>query len=128
MRPGTPAMAKLLVVSLLPMLTFFGHWEPRIDIPFTNYYWGLPDFAHEGNAGAAHEHDHDHDHDGHCHGDSASCASKPVTSGIGFALLRDSLLLLGAAAIATRVAATWWKPAHWTSVRPELQPPRLVVA
>jgi hypothetical protein len=120
-RLATPTLAKLLALSLLPMLTFAGHWEPRIDIPFTNYYWGLPEFAHS-HSGAS------HDHSDHCHGESATCATKPVTSGIGFALLRDSLLLLGAAAIATRVAVTCWKPAHWASVRPELQPPQAVVA
>ena len=121
-RLTTPAMAKLLAFALLPMLTFAGHWEPRIDIPFTNYYWGLPSHGH------AQASTHEHNHEDHCHGDSASCASKPVTSGVGFALLRDSLLLLGASAIAIGITATAWKPAHWASVRPELQPPQPVVA
>lgn len=121
-RMRTTTMAKLLAVSLLPMLSFWGHWEPRIDIPFTNYYWGLP--AHDHAASPAQE----HDHSGHCHGDSASCASKPVTAGVGFALLRDTVLLLGAAAIATRITPTWWKPARWGNVHPELRPPQAVVA
>ncbi len=119
---ATPAMAKLLAFALLPMLTFAGHWEPRIDIPFTNYYWGIPAHTH------AQPSTHEHNHEGHCHGDSASCASKPVTSGVGFGLLRDTLLLLGASAIAFGITATTWKPAHWANVRPELQPPQPVVA
>jgi hypothetical protein len=122
-RPTTPAMAKLLAFALLPMLTFAGHWEPRIDIPFTNYYWGLP--AQHNHAQTA---THEHNHEGHCHGDSASCASKPVTSGVGFALLREALLLLGATTIAVGIPGRWWRPRRPASIRPELQPPQRAVA
>lgn len=122
MRLPIPTMARLLAVSLLPMLTFAGHWEPRIDIPFTNYYWGLPVLGHESS------HSHAHDHSDHCHGESASCANKPVTSGASFALLREVVLLLGTAAIAIGLDGRWWRPRPPALVLPELQPPRYAIA
>lgn len=114
----TGIVSTVLLLSLLPAVGFVGHWPLRIDIPFTDYYWGLPANYH-----ADHGHHDEQDHTAHCHGE-VSCTVKPVLSGAGFALVSEVLLLLGAAGIARRSAVPCWRPALEHDVLPELEPPR----
>src|SRR5690349_1959802 len=48
----------LLFATLLPTLTFFGHWSLRIDIPGTQLYVGFPE-SHHHDDGAPEGEDHD---------------------------------------------------------------------
>jgi len=111
----------LLIVAIAPSILYVGHWEPRIDIPFTSYYWGIPESWQ--SAGGSHD---DESHAEHCHGDS-SCTERPVTAGAGVALLRDDLEMLGAAGLLRAVFAAVRSP-HLPGLQaPETPPPRRAV-
>lgn len=94
MRPRT--LAWLLAVAYLPSVTFFGHWDLRVDIPGTNVYVG---FVAPHEAGATHVHSHDgstgdqagDEHAHHCHAGPAECGDAPVISTATVALLARSL-------------------------------------
>lgn len=114
----------LLLLSLLPMLTFMGHWPSAVDIPGTNQYLSIPLAGHQ-----AHDdgHGEEHSHTQHCHGNSASCSDVPVFAGVSFALMAEALALSVAAGLVWAVAIRWWQPRRSNSLVPELQPPKLAL-
>jgi hypothetical protein len=127
-----------LLIAILPALTFLGHWpETRIDIPGTNAWFVVPltgghdDGAHE-HAGAGAQSrgtttigTEDPDaHARHCHADAASCTDAPFTGASAFALLCESVALLGAAGVQFALVSAWWRPSRVLSTAPDLRPPR----
>ena len=120
------ATAWLLLLALLPTLTFFGHWPGfEIPLPGVDASIGLPFAGHthaHGEAGAG------EDHGRHCHEDSAGCSDVPFTGASGFLLLAEAVAGLAAAAplLAVRLAAAH-APAGRT-VAPEPNPPRVTLA
>jgi hypothetical protein len=115
---ATRRRALWLFLALLPMLTFAGHWPSQIDIPGTNFYLALPLASH------AHVHDSGEDHGRHCHANAASCSDVPAPAGAGFALLSETLALLGAAALMVVVATRVQRAPAGRELSPELKPPR----
>lgn len=112
----------MLLVALLPTLTFIGHWELRLDIPGTGYFVGAeatPEHA---------DHDDGHDHSQHCHDSVASCSDVPATAGATVAMLQSELLSLHLGGMLHRAwQAESALPAGGSSL-PELQPPRPITA
>lgn len=109
--------AAVLLLALTPSFAYVGHWEPRFDIPFTDYYWGIPE---------AWGHNHTHDansHGQHCHGDS-SCSEGPVTAGAAVALLGEETEMIGMAALLLLVLAALVTPSVAGALSPETPPPR----
>lgn len=112
-------MALLLLLSLLPMVSFAGHWPTHIDIPGTDFYLTLP------FAGPVEESAGGHSHAEHCHEGAAGCSKTPSTAGVGFALMNESIMALGAGALLIAVAARTRRLGPDRGVLPELPPPRL---
>lgn len=107
----------LLLLAFIPSVAYVGHWEPRFDIPLTDYYWGIPDFG---------QHSAHHDassHGDHCHGDS-TCSDQPTTAGASVALIRDDIEMIGMAALLLLVASVLSLPHVPGSRAPETPPPR----
>lgn len=120
-RDRTRAVVWLLLIGILPSLTFMGHWPAlHVDIPGTNLYLGLPDVGE-----SARGHQGGQSHENHCHESVASCSDQPITGISAFALLAESVALIGVAGALVAVAARWWQPRRPVSLLPELQPPRL---
>jgi hypothetical protein len=111
----------LLLGSLLPMLTFMGHWPTAIPIPGTDQYLSIPLAGHEEHQDG---HEDGHSHAQHCHGNSASCSDVPAFAGVSFALMSEALTFGAAAAFLVAVALHWWRPRQPNTLLPELQPPR----
>jgi hypothetical protein len=109
----------LLVASLVPMLSFMGHWPESVPIPGTDQYLSVP-FA----GVHTHEEEDAHAHSQHCHGNSASCSDVPALVGAGFALIRDVLSFGTAGGLLLLLALQWWLPRGGAFVSPELQPPK----
>ncbi len=116
----------VLLVALLPTLTFFGHWPAiQFTVPGTDLQIGLPGEGHDDGAG---ESSSGHDHTRHCHADLTSCSDVPFTGASAFALLIDTVAFLSAAALWTLTSCRWWLPTVQATVRPELAPPRVPFA
>jgi len=118
-RAGFPRLrAWALLVALIPSLAFFGHWTPRLPIPGTSLYVGLPvSTVHDhGQAGS--------DHESHCHTDSSACSDVPFTGVSAFALLSQTVTLLGAAATMVALSTIAWRPGRIQTLSPEPRPPR----
>lgn len=115
---GRRRLALWLLIALLPMLTFAGHWPTHIDIPGTGLYLTLP-FAGpvQGDANA-------HDHGQHCHDDATGCSKTPSTAGVGFAMMNESIAALGAATLLIAVALRARSLSAPRELIPELRPPR----
>lgn len=111
-------MAAWLLFALLPMLTFAGHWPETIDIPGTNHYLALPFAA---------SHAHGDDHGGHCHADSAGCSDTPAPVATGFAVLNESLLILGAGALLIAAGVLANRAPESRAVAPRRRPPKGVL-
>jgi hypothetical protein len=111
----------ILVLALLPTLTFFGHWPGQIPIPGTGYHLAIPGSSTAAPAGAANE---GHDHASHCHADAATCSDVPATAGVSFAILNETLALFGAGGLFVLLALRWWVPGEGFTPSPELEPPR----
>ncbi|HML97851.1 MAG TPA: hypothetical protein PKD75_05175 [Tepidiformaceae bacterium] len=111
----------LLVLALLPTLTFFGHWPAELSIPGTGYYLALP------GAAPAPAGDDGHDHSSHCHADASSCSDVPATAGVTFAILNECVALFGACGLFVLLALRWWKPGEGFTPSPELEPPRALI-
>jgi hypothetical protein len=107
----------LLLASLMPLLTFMGHWPASIPIPGTDAYLTVP------LAGKANQGDH-HDHSQHCHGGSASCTDAPAAAGISVALENEPLAVTFAAAVLVVALAAAWRPSFVRTLSPEHRPPR----
>lgn len=125
----------LLLVAIVPTLTYFGHWPVvAVDIPGTDFYIQLP--GSEGHPGGddhgfgatAGSHSDAHEHAQHCHGDTATCTDMPFTGASAFALMEESLAALGIAGLLTLVALQAWRSEALASVGPELQPPKSLLS
>ncbi|MCO5202116.1 MAG: hypothetical protein M9925_10485 [Chloroflexi bacterium] len=111
----------ILVLALLPTLTFFGHWPEQISLPGTGYYLAIPGsspVAPDGTANGG------HDHSSHCHADAATCSDVPATAGVSFAILNETVALFGAGGLFVLLALRWWVPGEGFTPSPELEPPR----
>lgn len=122
-RRRSETFAWTLLLALVPMLSFFGHWEIRFDIPGTGYYFSWPTDSSD---------DHDdpassHEHAGHCHGEVASCSGSPVTAAAPVALLSRDLVFPVADALLTPLLSAPWRPAGANVVIPDPPPPRLAL-
>lgn len=120
--PTQRRMALWLMLALLPMLTFFGHWPTHIDIPGTGLYLTVP------FAGPIQDDATEHDHAQHCHGEASGCSKTPATAGVGFAIMNETIAALGAAALLVAVASRTRTLRAPRGVTPELPPPRTVLA
>lgn len=122
------AASLLLLVALVPTLTFLGHWTLHIDIPGTNLYVllipGEPEHTH---ADASQPED-EASHSQHCHAGAASCSDIPFTGASPFALLSETVALLGEGAVLIAIALALWRPVRSLEVAPELLPPKLAAA
>lgn len=96
----------LLLVAILPALTFFGHWPTMtfhipgaaldLTVPFVSEETAhsvAGDTTGGPTAGSGSE---GHEHAQHCHADAASCTDVPFTGASAFGLLNDTMALLGA--------------------------------
>lgn len=120
----------LMLLALLPMLTFMGHW-PRItvDLPGDSEFVLSPGSQH-GSGSIAHTHtgggaDSDEGHHGeHCHSGVATCTDIPFTGGVTVLNLQETVLGLGLSSAAFRAAA--WAGTILTpaAIDPDLRPPR----
>lgn len=108
----------LLLVAILPSLTFLGHWALQFDIPGTNSYVVVV-------PGETHEDAHtEHTHEQHCHAGVATCTDVPFTGASPFALMHDSVIYLGASALLIVLGLNTWRPRQSTTIAPLLEPPR----
>ncbi len=119
MIPRQRRAALWLLLALLPMLTFAGHWPSHIDIPGTNLYVTLP-FASQA---------HDHagagdDHGRHCHANAANCSDVPAAAGVSFALMNETIATLGVGALMVAIALASWQAPPALAISPELRPPK----
>jgi len=126
---GRAAVRKIalgLFLSMLPTLTYFGHWpEVYLDIPGTGLVLGLPGSgAHAHTPTGAEEDGAEGAHRDHCHAESASCSDVPFTGVSAFAMVNRAIAVLGATGMLTLLAVRWWKPVYSHPLVPELQPPR----
>jgi hypothetical protein len=109
----------LLLVGILPSLTFLGHWTVQFDIPGTNsYVLVVPGEAHDDL------HEDVHTHESHCHASAATCTDIPFVGASPFALMHDSVIYLGVAAVLIVLGLNTWRPRKSTTVAPLLQPPQ----
>ena len=116
----------LLLVALLPSMTFLGHWQVELPLPNTDSHIALP------RAPQAHEHGspggHEDDHSQHCHADADSCSDVPYTGASAFALLNDTVAMLGAAGALVALAAFAWRPHGAAPHFPDSPPPRIAAS
>jgi hypothetical protein len=113
----------LLLIAILPSLTFLGHWGLQFDIPGSRLYVVLMPAPPE------HEHDpaEESKHEQHCHANAASCTDVPFTGASPFALLQSSVEHLGAMALLIAFSVAVWRPGRSLTIGPELQPPQRMV-
>jgi hypothetical protein len=119
---STRAQYIVLLVAILPSLTFLGHWSLNLDIPGTDLYLTLIAASHHDDEHAGHEDEQAHTN--HCHANAASCTDVPFTGASPFALLHDSIAHLGAAALLVVLTIGAWRPWSTLTVGPEPRPPR----
>ena len=80
-----PHLAAVLLLALLPTLTYFGHWPAiAIPIPGTADVLVLPFASGETAAG---------DHHQHCHADAAECSNGPGSFALAVSLLAAAIAL-----------------------------------
>jgi len=111
-----------LVIALVPMVTFMGHWPTSVPLPGTNLYIVLPFAAPSTGTGSG-----DHQHEQHCHGNAAGCSDTPTAAGVSVGLVNQELALPVAAGAFIALAFALWLPASWRTDQPELQPPRFLL-
>ncbi len=114
----------LLAAALLPSLLFLGHWTLSIPVPGTGWYLGLPAETHA-HQDVADPHD---DHERHCHADASSCGDVPFAGASAFALLTETVALIGTAGLMLALTARAWRPSLGATVAPERRPPRFAPA
>lgn len=111
-----PHLAAVLLLALLPTLTYFGHWPAiAIPIPGTADVLVLPFASGETAAG---------DHHQHCHADAAECSSGPGSFALAVSLLAAAvaLALPGGPLLPVRAPITRLALQHLPA--PEPGPPR----
>ena len=70
------AMALLLLIALLPMQTYVGHWDALASLATASV-----------SAASIVDPEHDHEHSQHCHEGSAGCAEQPLPPATGLVAL-----------------------------------------
>ena len=138
-QPGREAAAerlrwqsKLLLLAILPTLTFLGHWPVlTLSVPGLALSLTIPfvseetlDHAAAINGPVVSSGTDAQEHTQHCHANVATCTDIPFTGGSAFALLGEAVAFLGAAAILVALSMRPWRPTHESAVPPELRPPR----
>ncbi|PFG73166.1 hypothetical protein [Tepidiforma thermophila] len=111
-----PRLAAVLLVALLPTLTYFGHWPAvAIPLPGTAAVLALPFASGETAAG---------DHHQHCHADAAECSSGPGSFALAVSLLAAAIALAlpGGPLLPVRAPTTRLALQHLPA--PEPGPPR----
>lgn len=134
MRCTPGAASRILLLSLLPMLTFFGHW-PRIEmsIPHTDsvvVFW--PGEADSGETEGGHTHtaqagghSHADGHEQHCHVDASSCSDIPYTGFSTVLMLQEVVRRLTMlSGTESELVARYWLPAAVNNDAPAAPPPR----
>ena len=111
-----------MVAALAPSLMFLGHWSVSIPVPGTGWYVGMPATPH------SHTEEADDGHERHCHADAASCGDVPFAGASAFALLTDTVVLLGASGLLWMLTLRYWEPSLSATVSPERRPPRFAAA
>lgn len=116
----------ILLIALLPTLTFLGHWSLQIDVPGTNLYVvlipGEPEHSH---AADSQEPEDEASHSQHCHTNAGSCSDVPFTGVSPFALLSESVAHLGEGGALIALVLALWRPWRSLAIAPEEMPPRL---
>ncbi|PFG73506.1 hypothetical protein [Tepidiforma thermophila] len=130
-------VARVLLVSLLPMLSFFGHWPAlAVPIPGTGIELQLPFSGPVPGDGGTHDHADGHahapgDHEAHCHAEMATCAETQVGGQAPVTVLLETVLqLLGAGAWVAfaACAALAPRPADPAGIDPPPRTPLLIAA
>lgn len=130
-RHASRARSWLLLVAIVPSLTFLGHWpELRVDIPGTNSYLVLP--GGEADHASGHSHNdaggpaEEHQHEQHCHANVASCSDIPFTGVSAFAMLAAAVAFLAISGQLVLVSPRIWQPERALQVDPSTPPPKRV--
>ena len=112
----------LLLLSLLPMLSYVGHWNAgesgRAHTQADHTHASIAPAAHQPSGGALEEHAE------HCHGEVASCTDSPPPVASGFSALAEGLRFLRTEDGAGVAVGDVWGLAAQTSLAPEPRPPR----
>jgi hypothetical protein len=125
--------SKLLLLAILPTLTFLGHWPAlTLNVPGLALSLTIPFVSEETLDHAAaisgpvvSSGTDAQEHTQHCHANVATCTDIPFTGGSAFALIGEAVAFLGAAAILVALSMRPWRPTHESAVPPELMPPRI---
>lgn len=112
----------LLLAALLPSLLFLGHWTLEIPLPGLGWYVGTPEAAH------SHTAEEETHHEQHCHATVSACGDVPFTGVSAFALLTETVALIGASGLLQLLSSRWWRPSLSATVAPFRRPPRLLPA
>jgi hypothetical protein len=112
-----------LLLALVPMLTFMGHWPASLPLPGTDLYVSVPLAGAEHHAG--HEDGSEAEHAKHCHGASASCSDVPAAAGVSLAMLASGPAFVIASALLIALVYAAWRPGVPLAVSPGRRPPRL---
>jgi len=115
------ALHVVLLIAILPSLTFLGHWGLNFDIPGSGFYVVLMPAPAEHEHASQGEESH---HEQHCHANAASCTDVPFMGASPFALLQYSVAHLGALALLIALSWAVWRPGLSLTIGPELQPPQ----
>lgn len=115
-----------LLVALLPMLTYLGHW-PRLgfDVPLTGGYWELPFVSGPPSSHHGSEADEEPHHAQHCHADSASCLNGTAEAIAFGALLAAFIDTLGADGPSLILPLASRRLPQGRTLSPDRPPPRL---
>ncbi len=109
-------LALVLLVALLPTVSYFGHWPAlTLPIPGTAYVLTLPFSGEDAAPG---------DHAAHCHGESAGCTSGAGAGTIALALLAAAIALVLPAGPLVPVPVGCSPRLRARYLRPEHGPPR----
>jgi hypothetical protein len=130
---GVRARHAVLLLALLPMLTYMGHWPSlEFPIPGTGAYWQLPfsdgwGAGHDDSAGHSHSHDTEEgDHAQHCHTNMGSCLVATVGAIAAAAILMAVVAFIGRASrLVGWETAAQTPPLDWLAA-PLTPPPRLL--
>ena len=121
---GTNSRSLLLLVAILPALTFLGHWPALVfPVPGVEAVIAVPFFGHDGNSFAADSHANEQEHEQHCHANASSCSDVPFTGASAFALMNTAVASLGRNAHSVQMFATSLNVPTENTLSPELRPP-----
>ncbi len=116
----------VMLLALVPMLSFMGHWPTSVPIPGTELYLSVP------LAGAEHHDDHsaasEDEHAQHCHGGAASCSDVPAAAGVSMAALAGGSGFVIVSNVLIALLAAAWRPRNTNSLTPGLRPPRTLLS